>query len=384
MKNEFSLNEPLQNKIRELCQSVDGPFYVYDTAHIVQNCRSFMDISYANKSIHFALMANAQTRFLRIIKDAGLGVFVNSVLHLELVLSLGFSGEDIVYAASAMDIATMRKAQACGCLVILDSMSQFRLWHSLFPESTAGIRCNIGSRVVPRNTLAGYFIGKESRLGLTMEEVAELSGHPAISGLHSYLGTDIIDIEYFMECYTRITELAGMFPELKFLDFGGGFGLGGDLSKKLDLQAYGAQVTSLMDKLSAQVGRSIKLLLEPGRIIGGAAGYFVCRVTDIKEREGLRLIGVNASVAQFPRPLFYPDSAFHPVTLLQQNPASKDEQYMSSIYGCSTYSRDFLAREVLLPRAEMGDVVVLGYAGSYSAGAYTHFLGFPEADEYYL
>ena len=384
MKNEFSLDNALQDKIRELCRSVDRPYYLYDTAHILQTCGSFMNIPYAPKSIHFALMANAQPSFLRLIKDAGLQVFVNSVLHLELVLSLGFSGADIVYAASAMDEATMKKAQACGCIVILDSMSQFRLWQRLFPGSKAGIRCNIGSRVEAKNTLAGFFIGKESRLGFTIEEIEELRGNPAISGLHSYLGTDILDIEYFMECYTQIAKLAGMFPALEFLDFGGGFGLGGKLDQKLDLQAYGAKVSSLMQSLSAQVGRSIKLMLEPGRIIGGAAGYFVCRVTDIKEREGLRLIGVNASVAQFPRPLFYPDSAFHPVALIPQQPSTDAQQYRSSIYGCSTYSRDFLAREVQLPRAEVGDIIVLGYAGSYCAGAYTHFLGFPEADEYYL
>lgn len=384
MKNGFRLNEALQNRIQELCSSVDTPFYLYDTAQIEQNCRSFTDIPYANKSIHFALMANAQPRFLRIIKEAGLQVFVNSVVHLDLVLSLGFFGEEIVYAASAMDLPTMRKAQACGCLVILDSVNQLQIWHSHFPQSKAGLRCNIGSRVEPKNTLAGYFIGKESRLGLTMEEIEEISGHPAISGLHSYLGTDILDIDYFMECYTQIARLAGMFPDLKFLDFGGGFGLGADLDRKLDLKAYGAKVTSLMDSLSSQIGRSIKLLLEPGRIIGGAAGYFVCRVTDIKEREGVRLIGVNASVAQFPRPLFYPESAFHPVALIQQNPASEEDRCISTVFGCSTYSRDFLARGVLLPRAQIGDIVVLGYAGSYCAGAYTHFLGFPQADEYYL
>jgi len=385
MENNLFLNKQLKNRIRELSDSDNGPFYLYDTKKIEQNCRKLLDVPYSPKSVHFAVMANSTPRFIELIKQAGLNIFVNSIMHLETALQLGYNGEQIVYAASAMDEATMRKVKDSGALVILDSIGQFDQWCSLFPNTGVGIRCNIGELVVPKKTLAGYFIGKRSRLGFTIDEINKLKGDPHILGLHIYVGTNILDINYFLECYSHIVKLAEWFPELRFLDFGGGFGLGEKSSKEFDIKTYGQNVSTLMNQVSEKMGRQINLILEPGRIIGGDAGYFVCKVVDIKNRGNHQLIGVNASSVQFARPLFYPDSAFHPVSILHKNDSTNNRaRLVSSIFGCSTYSRDFLARDILLLKASVGDIVVLGYAGSYCATAHTSFLGFPPAKEYFL
>ncbi len=385
MKNKLFLNKQLKDKIREISNSGNDAFYLYDTKKIQQNCRELLNVPYAPKSVHFAMMANSTPQFLSIIKQEGLNIFVNSIMHLELAMQLGYEGGQIVFAASAMDEVTMRKVNDYGALVILDSIGQFEQWQSLFPNSSVGIRCNIGELVVPKKTLAGYFIGKDSRLGLTIDEIEKLKGNPHILGLHIYVGTNITDISYFLECYSQIVKLAEWFPDLRFLDFGGGFGLSEGSSKEFDMKTYGHNVLALMNQVSEKTGRQIKLILEPGRIIGGDAGYFICKVVDIKGRGSNQFIGVNASSVQFPRPLFYPDSAFHPVSILRNNESLNGEfKHVSTIYGCSTYSRDFLAQNILLPQVSVGDLVVLGYAGSYCATAHTSFLGFPRVEEYFL
>jgi len=381
---ELQIPEALKTRISEIKAIQGSPFYLYDCAAIREHCLQFTALPYEPKAIHFALMANSNPQFIRILKDCGLKVFVNSIPHLEQVLSLGFKGEEIVFAASAMDEAKMKQAEGAGCLVVLDSVGQLELWSRLFPLQGACLRCNIGDQVSPKQTLGGYFIGKDSRLGFTREELQQLKGDPRIRGLHSYVGTNILQLSYFMDCYRKLSELAEWFPNLQVLDFGGGFGLSEDPSQQLDLQDYGAQVSALMRQLSLKLGAQIRLILEPGRIIGAEAGYFVCEVVDLKTRGKHQLIGVNASCAQFPRPLFYPDEAFHPVAILAQNEAeANEEKILSSIYGCSTYSRDFLARDILLPPVKPGDTVILGYAGSYCASSYTHFLGFAPAREFF-
>ena len=385
MNESLQITERIGNRILELSASYGEPFYLYDTKSIHQNCSRFLSIPYPSKSIHFAMMSNSTPEFLMIIKKAGLNVFVNSKMHLELAIQLGFHDEELVFAASAMDEPTMIQVKQSGAIVILDSIGQLNQWVSLFPDTGVGIRCNIGEMVVPKLTLAGYFIGKESRLGLSIESIGALEGNPAICGLHMYAGTNITDINYFIECYKQITRLAGLFPGLQYLDFGGGFGIGEKTTKEFDIENYGIRVSRLMNQVSEKAGRPIKLLLEPGRIIGVRSGYFVCRVVDLKEQNNQQMIGVNASCVQFPRPLFYPDDAYHPVVILQKNNCSDDKSgLLSSIYGCSTYSRDFLAKDVILPQASVGDVIVLGHAGSYCAAAHTDFLGFPKAKEYFL
>jgi diaminopimelate decarboxylase len=138
-----------------------------------------------------------------------------------------------------------------------------------------------------------------------------------------------------------------------------------------------------MEKLTQKFKKNFKLILEPGRIIGGAAGHFICTANDIKFRNGEQLIGVNASSAQFPCPLFYPESAVHPLRLFKaaDDPA---KLLLTSVYGCSTYSRDFLARKCYLPAAHLGDLLIFGQAGSYCASLYTEFLGFTRPREFFI
>jgi len=368
-------------QIRALATRCDGPFYVYQQALIEHSCREFLTLPYADKSIHFASMANANRRFLEIVRATGLRIFVNSPGHLALVREVGFAGHEIVYTASAMDDGQLRLAHDAGAIVNLDSLGQLAAWRRLFGAEPVGLRCNIGELVDPRPTRAGYFLGKHSRLGLTVDEIESLAQSEGIAGLHVYVGTDLLDLDYFRDCYVHLARLAKLFPKLWFIDFGGGFGLPHDHDAPFAFETYRPLVTELMTRLSAELGRSIRLILEPGRIIGGAAGYFVCRVTDVKLRGDQQLIGVNASSTQFPRPLFYPEEARHPVTLL----AGADHNVRrSSIYGCSTYSRDFLARDLPLPTARVGDLIVLGQAGSYCSAAHTLFLGFAPPTEYFI
>lgn len=372
----------IERLIRETAEQQPGPFYLYDTGAIRAQCARFTGIRYGTKSIHFASMANAHPTFLRTVRDAGMGIFVNSIGHLELAREVGFSADEIVFTASAMDRPLMRRVHDEGVLLNLDSTGQLRTWWELFPEARVGIRCNIGTLVTPRRTRGGYFLGPESRLGLSVDEIRGLEGDPRVSGLHLYLGTDINDLAYFTECYKQVVLLSRLFPALDYLDFGGGFGVETEAKTPFDFRRYQGFVTRLMKSVSADAGRDVRLVLEPGRIIGAEAGTFVGRVTDVKSRAGRQLVGLDASTAQFTRPLFYPDEAYHPLHPLAGDGRDLDGvATLSSVYGCSTYSRDYFARDVELPALRVGDLVVFGHAGAYSASSYTHFLGFPRAAE---
>jgi diaminopimelate decarboxylase len=378
-KKEFARN------LWNYATTLSTPFYLYDSETIRQHCRYFKDIPYEYKSIHFATMANINPDFLKIIKHEGLHVFVNSVEHLKAVQEKGFKESEIIFTASAMSGKTMETMQQEGIQVNIDSELQLELWLRKFPDTPAGIRCNIGDGVKPRSNHAGCFIGSKSRLGFTREEITRIAQKQMINGLHLYAGTDIFDIDYMFECYKELIELTTWFPNLEYLNFGGGFGVSENDDMVFDFEQYGKLVTERMNKASSDYGHQLKLILEPGRIIGASAGYFVCKVTDLKVRDQITLAGVNASSVQFPRPLFYPDNAKHPVMILRDGELVSDEQcFLHSIYGCSTYSRDFLAHEVMLPKIKPGDTLVFGNAGSYCASLYTQFLGFPKPKEYFI
>jgi diaminopimelate decarboxylase len=356
------------------------PFYYYSIDQIKRGCRYFLDIPYKNKTIHFALMANDNLQLLRIIKEAGIFVFVNSLEHLKLVKKLGFKNDEIIFTASAMTDVVMKTVWDIGALVNLDSISQIKKWHKITNTSAFGIRCNIGELVTPLKTRGGYYLGKHSRLGLSIDEIRSIAGDSNVEGLHIYVGTDIMEISYFLECYEALTEFVFLFPNLKYLDFGGGFGITSTGDTNFDFQNYSKMLTKLMENISTKIGRSIRLILEPGRILCGKAGSFVCRVVDIKKIDNKQYIGVDASSVQFPRPLFYPDDTFHPVHVYGN---TVTEKIKTVIYGCSTYSRDFLARDIYLSPLKEGDILIFKNAGAYCSALYTQFLGFPKPLEFF-
>ncbi len=372
------------NCIKQFNSDVSAPYYIYFKKKIIENIKKFQNINYQNKSIHFATMANINREFLSVLKNESIKVFVNSLNHLNEAMKAGYKNDDIIFTASALSGETMKIISDNNIFVNLDSLSQVKKWEELIPDKPFGIRVNIGDNVKPHESDAGFFIGKNSRLGVTIDELMSLKNNPEVECLHLYAGTDIMDVNYLLDCYQEIIKVAHYFPNLKSLDFGGGFGIDdNDTNSSFNFENYGYRLDELMSKASRQLKKNLKLILEPGRIIGGNSAFFVCKVTDVKIRNDVQLIGVNASSTQFPRPLFYPDKAHHPVYYIGNNNNSKNK-LISSVYGCSTYSRDFLAKNIKLPPARDNDIIIFGNAGSYCSSLVTSFLGFPKPEEYFI
>jgi diaminopimelate decarboxylase len=371
--------------INQQCADEFEPFYIYDSEVIRKNCRVLLDIPWENKRIHFASMANVHPEFLRIVREEGVKIFVNSLGHMELARAAGFRADDIIFTASALTKKTMQLLEMEGVQCNVDSPAQLACRQELFPGKPVGIRCNIGDKVVPYSTYAGYFIGKQSRLGFTLEEIDAIENKELINGLHLYVGTDIFDLDYFFSCYRVLADLSLKFPRLEYLNLGGGFGVSENGETTFNWSEYYSGIKLLMEEISLKKGKSIRLILEPGRIIGGEAGYFVACVSDVKFRPGFRLVGLNASTVQFSRPLLYPENANHPVTVIRNREIVSDAGITpTTIYGCSTYSRDLFTRNKLLPEIKTGDVIVFGVAGSYSASSFSTFLGFPKPEEHFI
>ncbi len=380
------LSQKLHKWVNKNRASIGEPVYVYDKDLIVESCNNFKSITYPNTAIHVATMANCNSDFLKIIKNEGFNVFVNSKLHLEAAKNVGFEAEQIIFTASSISKEMIYLIHDENILVNLDSLSQLDYWFENFPEKAVGIRCNIDNiSLEPKSSRAGFFIGENSRLGLTNDEIQSIKHKDKINGLHIYVGTDITDVDYFMSFYEALINLSKDFPNLEYIDFGGGFGINEENKTPLDFKQYGERLTKLMNDFSTERGHQIKLILEPGRIIGGQAACFVCEVTDIKNRGGIQYIGVNASSTQFPRPLLYPGESFHQAKLIGHNGDIKTGELSNSkISGCSTYSKDFLSHNIELPKAEIGDLIILENAGAYCASMFTTFLGFEKPKEIFI
>lgn len=134
-----------------------------------------------------------------------------------------------------------------------------------------------------------------------------------------------------------------------------------------------------MTQLSERRGHSVTLVLEPGRAMFGDTASFYAQVTDVKERPDRWIVCTNASASLIPRAMFYED--FTPVAPAFPNGASPFDKPVD-VVAATTYSRDFMARGVTLPKLRVGDWLRFDHAGSTCYAMITRFLGQELPPEY--
>lgn len=361
------------HELDTIVSKFDTPCYVYNEDLINKNIKQFEKIKYSPKAIHFASMANNNPKLLRILKDAGCGIFVNSMKHLNLAVQSGFNVSDIIYTTTGISQTDMEFLTQKNISMNLDSLEQTKLYGSLNPGGSIGIRLNIDEK-----SRDNIFIGSESRIGILETEFSDLLEIASkyrlnIVGTHVYLGTNIISFDEMIAGTMKTLELSDHFPDLEYIDLGGGFPINGEDEQYFDYDKYGELVTELFDNYSKKRGRNIKLILEPGRSMFGNTAVFCSRVLDVKERPDRFLISCDASASILPRSMFYNDT-FHDIEVLGKQDAPKLSK-PASVVGSTTYSRDYLGKNLQLPAIEVGDILVFKNTGSYCYAMITQFLG---------
>ncbi len=371
-------------RVRAIGAASEQPVYVYDLAALRRSIAAVERIPWPRKRLFFATMANDHPAVLAALRDRGHGIFVNSPRHLRLGLDLGIAPERIVFAASNMSLDEMALCLDAGVHVVLDSLHELDGFGRLAGAgATLGMRVNVGS------ALDGGALRHDPgyRFGILPAELPEAVARAArhglrITGVHCYFGTDVMAWSTLVEGLDRLGAVAGALPDLEYLDGGGGFGIADGLDEPpFDLAAYGAGAAAVLAAHERRLGRRLAFFVEPGRYLAAPCGWFFAKVVGCKPRSDRLFVGTNASVAQFPRPLLYPEKARHPWAILGRETARAHELPVW-LCGNSTYSRDFLARAARAPLPEPGETLVFHNAGAYCRSMLTEFLGKTRPLEY--
>jgi diaminopimelate decarboxylase len=347
----------------------DSSFYIYDESLIDKNISRFKSVPYPKTTIHFASMANDNPVLLSKLQQNGFGLFVNSRKHLQLGLECGFDLEKIIFASTGISKPTMQLIVDKGIHLNIDSQDQLELYGKLNPGGSIGIRLNIDEK--SKNNI---FSGMESRIGVLESELDQIFAiadkyQLKIIGTHVYLGTDVTSLEDMLEGVDKTLALSDHFGDLQYIDLGGGFPIEQD---RFDFYLYKEEISQRLISYSEKRGRVLDLILEPGRSMFGNTAFFFAQVTDIKERPDRYLVCCNASASLLPRAMFYED--YNPVEPVNKNMADLYDKNVD-IVGSTTYSRDFLAKKITLPRVKVADWLRFQHAGSYCYSMITRFLG---------
>ncbi len=357
----------------ELAARFGTPLFVYDAEIVRQNYRAVRAaFSYEPVRIHYAAVCNPNLHLLGILRAEGAGLHANTPGDVYCGLHAGFSAADIVFSGSNLGEEDLDYVLGAGVHINLDSLDDLDRVLSRGAGRSLGLRVHV-EEVLP-----------ESRMGLRESELpdaraAAQAADCRITALHVYCGTHGQNLCRYQEALNRLIELAEDFPDLDCINLGGGFGYDYLRRQSFPFAELAAAADAALRTLSRHRARPISLLVEPGRALVAAAGVLLTRVLSTKPGLERRYVGVDTTTANFTSPAVH--GAYRSVISTRPRPFIDP---LSTICGNTTYSRDFVAKDIPLPAVRPGDLLAILDTGAYGYCMGSHFLNRPRPAEVFV
>jgi len=356
-----------KEQLLELAREYGTPLFVYDSDLVRERFRDlYRFIPYPKLEIHYALKANYQIGILEALREEGCGIDAVSPAEVELALRTGFSKESIIYTANNMTDAEFEKVYATGVTMNLGSLSRLGKLAKSHPGSRICLRFNPDVRDGDsEKTMTG---GDLTKFGILLEAVEEVKklvreGDLHVVGLHSHTGSGLQKPESVYQSMKNLMAIATRdnFPELEFMDFGGGFKVPYKPDeKRIDYVAMGAEIARLFAEHGKRYGRELRLLFEPGKYLVAECGYLLTQVNTLKRNRARMIAGCDSGFPQLIRPVLY--GAYHRVFNLS-NPDGAEKCY--DVCGNICETGDRFAEQRMLPEIREYDILAIANAGAY-------------------
>ena len=350
------------------------PLYVYDADLVRHRYRALLACFPWPVRLFYAMKANYNPAILGVLRDEGAAVDAVSPADVLLALACGFTADQILFTANRTTEDEMALVYDCGVLCNLGSLSQLRRYGAAHPGTRVCIRLN--PMVVTGEHEYVSTAGHNNKFGIAidrMDDVLEVvrAHELCVVGFHEHTGSGIPESVHMKQGAQNV--LAAIdpaeFPDLEFVDFGGGFRVPyRDDEASIDYAAFGGEMSALFESFCQRYGRRLDMYFEPGKYLVAQAGTLLVTVTDIVTTGDKQLAGVNSGFPQLIRPMFY--GAWHEVRNIS-NPDGEAQVY--DVVGNICESGDCFATDRLIPEIREGDVLAIETAGAYCYSMGGHY-----------
>lgn len=360
-------------QVDEMIKKYPTPFHLYDEKGIRENARKLYQAFSWNKGFKefFAVKATPNPTILRILKEEGCGTDCSSLTELMMSDKLGFTGDEIMFSSNDTPAEEFILAKKLGATINLDDFT-----HIDFLEKTAGIPEKICCRYNPGGTfsISTTIMDNpgDAKYGMTKDQIIEayriLKGKGVKRfGMHAFLTSNTVTNDYYpvlartlFEVAVEIKEKTGV--KLDFINLSGGVGVPYTPDKEPnDILAIGEGVRKVYEEILVPAGMGdVALYTELGRFMLAPYGHLI--TTAIHEKHTHKeYIGVDACAVNLMRPAMY--GAYHHITVLGKENEPCDHKY--DVTGSLCENNDKFAIDRMLPKIDMGDVLVIHDTGAH-------------------
>ncbi len=350
-----------------LAEHYGTPLYVYDGDMVVERYRDlFRFIPYAGLRVCCAMKANYNVGLLSMLRDAGASLDTVSPGEVVMALKLGFPKERIIYTANNMTDEEFEQVRATGVVMNIGSLSRLRKIAAKHPGMSLCLRFN--PDVCDGDSVKTMTGGDLTKFGILLDAIDEVrrivkEGNLKVIGLHEHTGSGLQKFESVYRSMENLMAIATPenFPDLEFLDFGGGFKVPYKPDEaRVDYAEMGAGIVRRFEAFTERYGRKLAMFFEPGKYIFAEAGYLLTEVNTIKHNRTRVIAGCDSGFPQLIRPVLY--EAYHQIHNLS-NPNGKPQLY--DVCGNICETGDRFAEQRMLPEIREYDILVIGNAGAY-------------------
>ena len=381
--------------IRRLAARVGStPFFAYERRRIAQRVGELRSALPKGVQLRYAVKANPMGAVLAQLSRLVDGFDVSSYQEMCAALDTGTPAVEIGFSGPGKTDEEIGCAVAAGVVLHLESENE--LSRAIAAGAKLGIPAKVAVRVNPDFEVKGSRLkmgGGSKQFGIDSERVPALlkqilAARLDFRGFHVFSGSQNLNSVSVLDALKHSLDLvialkprvSGPIPSLTM---GGGFGVPyfpGDTS--LDLDAVGRGMEEPVANFKARLPETT-LKLELGRYLVAEAGVYVCRIVDRKISRGQTFLvadgGMNHHLA----------ASGHLGQVIRKNfPAAiatrmnREPTETVSVVGPLCTPLDMLADQVRLPKAEIGDLVVVFQSGAYGLTASpVNFLSHPAPRE---
>lgn len=369
--------------LADVARAHGTPTYVYSRAALERHYRDYADaLEGFPHLICYAVKANSSLAVLQVLARQGAGFDIVSQGELERVLAAGGDPAQVVFSGVGKTTGEMQRALEVGirCFNVesaaeLERLSQVAV--SLGRTAPVSVRVNpdVDARTHPYIS-TGL---RDNKFGIDIAQAPAVYRRAAalpnidLIGVDCHIGSQLTSMEPFLDALERVLALVDRLRDegipLHHLNLGGGLGV---RYRDENPPAAGEYMARVRQRLA---GRSLTLVVEPGRSISANAGLLLTRVEYLKDQGERHFCIVDAAMNDLLRPALYQAwMAIEPVRPRPDPPRTMD------VVGPVCETADFLGQDRELA-VQVGDLLGIHGAGAYGFSMSSNYNSRPRAAE---
>lgn len=408
---------------QQTCERIDGvavadlaarfgsPLFVFSERTLrekIRRAREAFESRYPDTHFAWSYKTNYLNAICRVFHSEGSIAEVVSEFEYEKARRNGVPGKDIIFNGPHKTREGLELAIREGAMIQVDNWDELLLLDSLACELgrtvDLALRCWLDAGIQPVWSKFGFGL-ETGDAWRAVRRIAESRGRLRLQGLHTHIGTYILEPQAYRVAADKLISLLERCREsygwqLRYLNLGGGFPSLSTLHYAYQpaeqvvppIEKYAEAITGALNTLPRE--RRPRLYLETGRALVDEAGYLITSVVAVKQTQAqgpITLAGkaakASAHVNEAAGTAYVVDAGVNMLYTgawyrFQVKPARALREaacQTAKLYGCLCMNIDVLREQVSLPALTTGDHLVLHPVGAYNITQSMQFITYRPA-----